>query len=113
MADEYQTPTTTVPKDSASAIKVALDKIASKQNALDVYENYYYGKHSFNFASEKFTTLFARQLQKMRDNLCKTAVRAPADRLEIIGFASDRQSTVYNDSWDIWKYSKMPQLSKR
>jgi hypothetical protein len=113
MADDQKQLPINAPSDSAGAIKFALHKIAHKQNALDTYDDYYYGRHPFNFASEKFTTQFAKQLQKMRDNLCKTAVRAPADRLEIIGFANDKKSTVYNDSWDIWKYSQMPQLSKR
>jgi hypothetical protein len=119
MAENYdststeQTGTIGVPIDSAGAIKAALAKIAGKQIALDKYENYYFGRHSFNFSSEKFTTQFAKRLHTMRDNLCKTAVRAPADRLEVIGFAAEKTSTVYNDSWDIWKYSKMPQLSKR
>lgn len=116
MADNYETENqmpTTVPTDSTLAIKTALAKIDRKQTTLDKYDRYYYGNHAFNFASEKFTTQFAKRLHSFRDNLCKTAVRAPADRLEIIGFAADKKSTVYTESWNAWKYSNMPQLSRR
>jgi hypothetical protein len=98
---------------AALHIKLALEKIAAKQHAIQTYENYYDGKHALNFASEKFTTQFARRLQSFRDNLCKTAVKAPADRLEVIGFAANKNSEIYNKSWETWKYSKMPRIAKR
>lgn len=99
------------PQDT-SAIKVVLSKIAKKQPIVSKYERYYRGFHPLNFGSEKFSTEFADRLKKFRDNLCKTCVQAPADRLEIIGFSADSNSDVYKTSWDIWKRSQMPLFSK-
>lgn len=100
-------------KDQAKTIKRILAKIESKQIAIARYNKYYSGQHEINFASEKFTTAFGRRLQNMRDNLCKTVVKAPADRLEVVGFSSQKTSSVYVESWETWKASKMPKISKR
>ncbi len=100
------------PKQRA-IIKRCLDKIAKNRPTIQQFKRYYDGDHELNFASEKFTTQFAKRLHRMRDNLCKTVVRAPADRLEIIGFSTDAESSVYVDSWAIWKRSQMPRLAKR
>ncbi len=95
------------------AIKIALAKIAAKQRRVTQFNRYYYGDHPFNFSSEKFTTKFADRLRKFRDNLCPTCVKAPADRLEVIGFSADRATDVYKQSWAAWQYSQMPRLAKR
>lgn len=94
-------------------VRKCLAKLDAKQTAIQRYENYYSGNHPFNFASAKFRSTFGERLRNMRDNLCKTVVKAPADRLEVIGFGSDKSSAVYNTSWEIWKRSQMPQMSKR
>lgn len=94
-------------------IKIALAKIAKKQDRIKLYNRYYYGNHPFNFSSEKFTTKFAERLRKFRDNLCPTVVKAPSDRLEVIGFSADEKSEIYKDSWAAWLYSGMPRLAKR
>lgn len=94
-------------------VKFALAGISAKRTRVQTYCDYYDGKHPFNFASEKFRTQFAIRLQKFRDNLCKTVVRAPSDRLEVVGFSSERDTQTYKDSWELWKYSNMARLSKR
>lgn len=98
---------------SGDIIKIALERIQARQAALDLYYRYYDGQHPFNFASEKFTTEYARRLQAFRDNLCPTIVKAPADRLEVIGFAADQSSKIYETSWRVWQHSSMPRFSKR
>lgn len=108
-----ETVSAVTPGDSRSIIKAALEKIANKGPRIARYERYYTGNHPLNFSSEKFTTEFADRLQKFRDNLCPTCVQAPADRLEVIGFASDVSSSLYQTTWDIWKRSQMPRLAKR
>lgn len=100
-------------KVQIATVKKVLAKIDAKQPAIQRYENYYSGNHPFNFASAKFRSTFGERLRNMRDNLCKTVVKAPADRLEVIGFGADKQSDVYKTSWEIWKRSQMPQMSKR
>jgi hypothetical protein len=102
-----------VSNDQLTAIKLSLAKLAKKQERLKRYENYYLGHHRFNFSSEKFTTQFGDRLKSFRDNLCKTAVRAPSDRMEILGFSGEKDSDLYKASWEIWKRSKMPRISRR
>lgn len=111
--DESSTTDVAVSIDQKRIIKRCLQKLERKIPIVRRYKRYYDGAHDLNFASEKFTTAFAKQLHKFRDNLCKTCVKAPADRLEIIGFASDTSSDVYATSWAIWKRSQMPKVSKR
>lgn len=110
---EATTTDVAITSDQKRRIKAFLAKLERKIPRVRNYKNYYDGHHGINFASEKFTTAFSKQLHKFRDNLCKTCVKAPADRLEIIGFASDATSDVYAQSWAIWKRSQMPKNSKR
>lgn len=120
MATENQTmPETTatatpgISKELAAVINQSIKKIVAKRASIQRFEKYYNGEHEFNFASDKFTTKFAKRLKTMRDNLCKTVVRAPSDRLEIIGFGAEKDSDIYTKSWQIWKRSQMPRLAKR
>jgi hypothetical protein len=90
-----------------SDIKPALTRIYANQIRYKEFYDYYGGKHQLNFASDKFKNKFGRRLQKLRENLCRTVVKAPASRLEIINFLADRQNTE-NPAWKFWKRSKMP-----
>ena len=90
-----------------SDIKSALDRLAGNAAKYKEFYDYYSGKHQLNFASDKFKNKFGRRLQKLRENLCKTVVKAPASRLEIINFLADKKNTE-NPAWALWKQSKMP-----
>lgn len=102
-----------VAGNSAGMIKAALARIGAKRLPTQIFIDYYDGKHPFNFSSEKFTNSFGERLRKFRDNLCPTVVKAPADRLEVVGFSSDKESDIYKISWELWKYSQMPKIAKR
>lgn len=99
----------TISDDLTRAVK----KITDRRIKTEVYKNYYDGKHSFNYQSEKFRSLFGDRLRKFRDNLCKIVVNAPVDRLELIGFSDESDKTIYDKSWQIWKRSSMPRLARR
>jgi hypothetical protein len=88
-------------------IKPALARIAANTSRYKEFYDYYDGRHQLNFASDKFRNKFGRRLQRLRENLCKTVVKAPASRLEIINFLADKKNTE-NPAWAIWKKSKMP-----
>lgn len=107
-----ENPNTTTVEQNA-AITQALKKILGKHLPLGKYYDYYEGRHPINFASDKFKTVFGQRVQTFRDNLCKTAVRAPSDRLEVVGFAQESNTAFYTESWPIWKRSQMPKLSRR
>lgn len=88
-------------------IKPALARISNNQAKYKEFYDYYAGRHALNFASDKFKNKFGKRLQKLRENLCKVVVRAPASRLEIINFLADKKNTE-NPAWKLWKQSKMP-----
>lgn len=94
-------------------IEAALKKISLKRTSVQKYIAYYKGEHRLNYAGDKFRTKFGEQLKKFRDNLCRTAVVAPCDRLQINGFADETKAAIYGDAWEIWKYSSMPRFAKR
>lgn len=90
-----------------SDIKPALESINANIFRYKEFYDYYAGLHQLNFASDKFKNKFGRRLQKLRENLCKTVVKAPASRLEAIGFQTDSKD-VQDQAWKFWKKSKMP-----
>ncbi len=90
-----------------SDIKLALKRLSDNRLKYKEYYDYYDGKHQLNFASDKFINKFGKRLQKLRENLCKTVVTAPASRLELINFLADKKNTE-NPTWKLWKKSKMP-----
>ena len=90
-----------------SDIKSALARLSANSVKYKEFYDYYQGKHALNFASDKFKNKFGKRLQKLRENLCKTVVTAPASRLEIINFLADKKNTE-NPAWTLWKQSKMP-----
>lgn len=90
-----------------SDIKAAVAKITAQESRFKEFNDYYKGKHQLNFASEKFKNKFGERLQKLRQNLCKTVVKAPASRLELINFLADKKNTE-NPAWEFWKRNKMP-----
>lgn len=96
-----------ITSQKQTEIKAAVTKIQANAAKKQEFYDYYKGKHQLNFASEKFKNKFGLRLQKLKENLCKTVVKAPAARLELVNFLSDKRNTE-NPAWKIWKRNKMP-----
>lgn len=94
------------PAQSAE-IKLALERITALRPLYNHFYNYYEGRHTWNFSSKKFKDKYGQRLQTLRENLCKTVVKAPASRLELIGFSAEKEE-VKNTAWKIWKRGNMP-----
>lgn len=93
-------------------IDIALERIKSQFTARRKYSQYYAGEHPLTFASDRFRDSFGDRLKAMRDNLCPIIVEAPADRMEIINFASEADgSNTAKDAWDIWKQNQLELIS--
>lgn len=88
-------------------INAAVARITAQSVKYKPFYDYYAGNHQLNFASDKFKNKFGARLQTLRENLCKTCVKAPVSRLEIINFLADKKNTE-NPAWKLWKKSKMP-----
>lgn len=97
---------------SSNQLTEIIKRINSRKIDFLKYKDYYYGRHALKFTSDKFRTRFGKQLRKFCDNLCKTVVKAPANRLRIESFTAEKNKDVYNESWQIWKRSKMPKFAK-
>ncbi|MBX3288440.1 MAG: phage portal protein [Acidobacteria bacterium] len=92
--------------DQSKATKRAVERINTKNAAYAKFYAYYDGRHTWNFSSKKFKNKYGQRLQELRENLCRVVVKAPASRLEVIGFQSETE--IQNAAWDIWKGSNMP-----
>jgi hypothetical protein len=90
-----------------SDLKTAIDKIRANIPVYQRYINYYEGKHDLAFASDKFRNTFGNMLKTMRENLCPIVVDAPADRMEIINFASGDETSTMDKAWKIWQDAQM------
>lgn len=89
-------------------IKLAVERINAKAILYKPYYDYYAGNHQLAFSSKKFKNKFGKQLQKLRENLCRTVVKAPASRLELIGFSAEKEE-IQKKAWEIWKQNNLPQ----
>lgn len=88
-------------------IKLALDKISASASAYKRFYDYYDGRHTWNYSSKKFKNKYGQRLQELKENLCRTVVKAPASRLEVIGFLSEKEE-IQKRGWEIWKRGNMP-----
>lgn len=88
-------------------IKLAVEKIDAKKTAYQKYYNYYDGLHAWNYSSKKFKEKYGQRLQTLRENLCKTVIKAPSSRLEVIGFQAEKQE-ITDAAWMIWKRGNLP-----
>ncbi len=87
-------------------IQIALDTIKAKLPQTARYIRYYNGDHLLTFATKSFQTAFGQVLRTLRDNLCPIVVDAPADRMEVMNFASDdpdKESAVADAAWALWQ----------
>lgn len=61
--------------------------------AYRTYEKYYDGDHPLAFATRKFRSVFWGIFSKFADNLCESVVDIQAERLELLGFSSNKASS--------------------
>jgi len=96
-----------LPNTSTADIKLAVERLSAQRQSLQVFYDYYGGKHQLNYSSQKFKNKFGRRLQSLRENLCRVVVKAPASRLETIGFQSDSKE-IEKAAWGVWKQNNLP-----
>jgi hypothetical protein len=97
---------------NATDIEQAVKDLSVSAKIYGTYEDYYNGKHAFNFSSDKFKKKFWRRLRELRENLCAPVVDVPGARLEVISFGA-RRGDAGDPSWQIWKRNLMPHHSRK
>ena len=76
-------------------------RLHAQQDAIQLYEDYYAGRHRLSFATYKFRQSFGNLFRAFSDNWCRTVVDAPVERLAIDGFRFGEN--VSEDAWGIWQ----------
>lgn len=95
----------------ASDIAWALEQLRAREADYTKYGDYYRGDHKLTFATDKFRDAFGGLLAAFADNLCKAVVNTLADRLQVIGFASETGEQVGADAWTVWQANRMDRRS--
>jgi SPP1 Gp6-like portal protein len=95
-----------------------LERLLKAMNArrrnLDLYGDYYSGKHRLLFATEKFRKAFGLLFSAFADNWCELVVDAVEERLNVEGFriptsnnAVEEITTGDSEAWDIWQANQL------
>lgn len=91
------------PKTPAAWLQYLEEKLAEQQRAIQIYEDYYDGKHRLAFATLKFRQSFGWLFKALADNWCEIVVDAPVERLFVEGFRFGKDKPADTDAWDIWQ----------
>src|SRR4051812_57989 len=85
------------------------DELRAQRQLVQVYEDYYAGKHPMQFASSKFREAFGSLFAEFADNWCPVVVDSSLERLTVQGFRFGSQGTYEGDSeaWDIWQQNSL------
>ncbi len=78
-------------------------KLAAQQREIQIYEDYYDGRHRLAFATLKFRQSFGYLFRALADNWCELVVDAPVERLSVEGFRFGKDDPGNQDAWDIWQ----------
>jgi hypothetical protein len=78
-------------------------KLAAQQREIQLYEDYYNGKHRLAFATLKFRQAFGWLFKSLADNWCELVVDAPVERLFVEGFRFGKDKPADTKAWDIWQ----------
>jgi hypothetical protein len=78
-------------------------KLAAQQREIQIYEDYYDGRHRLAFATLKFRQSFGYLFRALADNWCEIVVDAPVERLFVEGFRFGKDKPANNDARDIWQ----------
>jgi len=86
----------------------AAAQILAREKDYTLYTDYYAGRQRIRYATEKYRNAFAYLFTAMSLNLSKGVVNAPADRLEMIGFSTQKGTAALADkAWEIWQDNRM------
>jgi hypothetical protein len=69
------------------------DELRAQRQLVQVYEDYYAGKHPMQFASSKFREAFGSLFAEFADNWCPVVVDSSLERLTVQGFRFGSQGT--------------------
>ena len=86
-----------------SWLKLLEDRLEKRKREIQVYQDYYDGKHRLAFATAKFKEAFGSLFAAFADNWCELVVSASVERLKVEGFRFGRERSADDDAWAIWQ----------
>lgn len=81
--------------------------LTNAAHGLEVYNDYYDGRHPLIFASEKFQEAFGGLFKAFADNWCGLVVDAVEERLNVEGFRLGDADKGDRDAWKLWQTNQM------
>lgn len=69
----------------------AVNEWCERRDTIDLFHDYYAGRHSYGFASVKFLEKYRWVIEQARENLCPAVVAAFVDRLAIQSWGTSAQ----------------------
>lgn len=92
----------------AGALEELDERLALRQTALQLFEDYYEGRHRLAFASTKFRNAFGGLFGAFADNWCGLVVDSSEERLNIDGFRMGAAGEgADQDAWRIWQANSL------
>jgi hypothetical protein len=90
-------------KTPAAWLRYLERKLYAQQKEIQLYEDYYDGRHKLAFATLKFRQSFGYLFRALADNWCEIVVDAPVERLFVEGFRFGSDKPADTGAWDIWQ----------
>ena len=90
----------TTPDEWLPVLEKRLD---ARRPSVELYENYYAGRHRLSFVSSRFRETFGSLFQAFSDNWCALVVDASVERLGVEGFRFGAEADADEDAWAIWQ----------
>lgn len=89
-------------------------RLDHNRHAMQVYQDYYDGRHPLAFASSKFRETFGNRFVAFANNFCPLVVHAVAERMTVTGFrfGGTKDQPADADAWRIWQANQLDAESK-
>lgn len=78
-------------------------QLIAQQKAIQVYEDYYAGRHRLTYITRQFRESFGAMFKSLAINWCKLPVDAAVNQLEVWGFRFGDSTEANTEAWDIWQ----------
>ncbi|MFI2431979.1 phage portal protein [Streptomyces sp. NPDC018693] len=79
------------------------NELIRRRGKIDLYNDYYRGKHPLKFASSEFAKFHGQRYRDFADNWVQVVADSPVERLTVTGFLADGETTADRDLWRVWQ----------
>lgn len=87
-------------------------QLTAKRRRVQVFDDYYRGRHRLAFASPKFLQAFGGMFSAFSDNWCGLVVDTLSRRLSVQGFRMSGSAADDRDAWRMWQFNNLDSWSQ-